>query len=128
MVRYCSIGIETIDNPPASMTMIAMTIAKIGRSMKNLAMARALAYFAEATVPEGAREARAAVAGVAVTGVGGVAATGVAATGPDDIAAAVAACDSTAATNAPGCTFWTPATITRSPSSRPPSTIHWLPL
>src|SRR5258707_8335421 len=39
IVGYCSIGIETIDNPPASMARSAMTIAKIGRSMKNLAMA-----------------------------------------------------------------------------------------
>src|ERR1700704_2262608 len=35
---YCSIGSATIDNAPATMIRMAMTIAKIGRSMKNLAM------------------------------------------------------------------------------------------
>src|SRR5882762_4319992 len=35
---YCSIGSATIDKAPATIIRIAMTIAKIGRSMKNLAM------------------------------------------------------------------------------------------
>src|SRR5260221_531466 len=35
---YCSIGRAKIDNAPATMIRMAMTIAKIGRSMKNLAM------------------------------------------------------------------------------------------
>src|SRR5437588_11584922 len=42
MGGYCSIGSEKIESPPASMIRRAMTIAKIGRSMKNLAIGRAL--------------------------------------------------------------------------------------
>jgi hypothetical protein len=39
MVGYCSTGSCVIDSAPASMITIAITMAKIGRSMKNLAMA-----------------------------------------------------------------------------------------
>ena len=35
MVGYCSTGIDRIESPPARMTSSAMTIAKIGRSMKK---------------------------------------------------------------------------------------------
>src|SRR5882762_7120384 len=35
---YCSIGSVKTDKAPATMIRMAMTIAKIGRSMKNLAM------------------------------------------------------------------------------------------
>src|ERR671925_382559 len=38
MSGYCSIGSAKIESAPASMMRSAMTIAKIGRSMKNLAM------------------------------------------------------------------------------------------
>src|SRR2546425_762394 len=42
MVGYCSTGSALMERAPASMRSSAMTIAKIGRSMKNLAMARLL--------------------------------------------------------------------------------------
>ena len=35
MVGYCAIGRERIASTPASMMTMAMTIAKIGRSMKK---------------------------------------------------------------------------------------------
>src|SRR5512134_356842 len=38
---YCETGSRNTELPPASMTMIAMTHAKIGRSMKNFATVRA---------------------------------------------------------------------------------------
>src|SRR5712664_4693874 len=47
MVGYCSTGILRIDNAPPSMMRSAMTIAKIGRSMKNLDI-RASPYLEEA--------------------------------------------------------------------------------
>src|SRR6266404_7859515 len=100
MVGYCSIGIERIESPPASMTRMAMTIAKIGRSMKNLAMAGVLTYFAlERTATGDAFGASAA-------------ATRGALIGGDGAAAAVAVCASTAFTNVPGFTFCPPATMT----------------
>src|SRR6266850_828686 len=106
MVGYCSTGIERIDNPPASMTRIAMTIAKIGRSIKNLAIEGVLIYFAlETTAPGEAFGASAAAMGDTVDGV--------------DDAAAVAVCASTAFTAVPGFAFCMPATMTRSPSSSP---------
>jgi len=42
MAGYCATGNEVMASPPASMRTIAMTKAKIGRSMKNRAMARSL--------------------------------------------------------------------------------------
>src|SRR6266849_5504422 len=39
---YCSMGSCVMDSPPANMMMSAMTIAKIGRLMKNFAMTRLL--------------------------------------------------------------------------------------
>jgi len=41
MVGYCSTGSVNIDAPPASIRMMAITQAKIGRSMKNFAMSQA---------------------------------------------------------------------------------------
>ena len=40
IVGYCSTGSVKIDSAPATMIRIAMTIAKIGRSMKNFAIGR----------------------------------------------------------------------------------------
>src|SRR5262245_50976427 len=40
MVGYCSTGSEKIDSAPATMIAIASAIAKIGRSMKKLAISR----------------------------------------------------------------------------------------
>jgi hypothetical protein len=72
--------------------------------MKNLDIARAFAYFAWETSVLGD-----------VRGTFGIAVR--------DVAAADAGCTSTACTAAPGFTFCTPATMTRSPSLRPPWTI-----
>src|SRR5258706_16128993 len=76
MVGYCSTGIERIDNPPTSITRMAMTIAKIGRSIKNFAMAGVLTYFAlERTAAGDAFGASAAAArGAAIGGDGAAAA------------------------------------------------------
>src|SRR5258706_13074847 len=76
MVGYCSTGIERIDNPPTSITRMAMTIAKIGRSIKNFAMAGVLTYFAlERTAAGDAFGASAAAArGAAIGGDGAPAA------------------------------------------------------
>ncbi len=75
IVGYCSIAIDRIDNAPPSMTMIAMTIAKIGRSMKNLAMADGPPYQVRATAAAGGTGGVA--AGIAVMGADGVAAASV---------------------------------------------------
>src|SRR4030081_2080502 len=91
MVGYCSTGILRIDNAPPSMMRSAMTIAKIGRSTKNLDI-RASPYLEEAALEEGA--------GASVC----------AAEAPlfaDCVWADAACCGvvSTARTSAPGCTF-----------------------
>src|SRR4029450_3718453 len=125
-------GIRKIESPPASIARSAMTIAKIGRSMKNLDMAPVLAYFAEeTTVPGEVRGTFRTVVGVAplAVGAGGAAmadvdvavvgAAGVAAVGAEEAAASDAGCTSTAWTITPGFTFCTPVTMTRSASLIP---------
>src|SRR5579864_9419981 len=46
MVGYCAIGRVNTDATPASIRMMAITHAKIGRSIKNFAMKQAPCYFA----------------------------------------------------------------------------------
>ena len=46
MVGYCAIGNVKTDAIPASIRMMAITHAKIGRSIKNFAMRRAPCYYA----------------------------------------------------------------------------------
>src|SRR5258706_11713784 len=100
MVGYCSTGRLRMDNAPASIMSSAMTIAKIGRSMKNLDIRTpyleevdcASVFAAEAPLLADCAGADAACCGVA----------------------------STARTRAPGCTRLSPETTTFSPSLRPP--------
>ena len=103
---YCEIGSCVIATAPITMTNSAITHAKIGRSMKNLAMPVELLI----RTWRRWRQRRPAAAGLAVpAGAGG--------------------CQGTGFTGVPGgiiCSFWKPSTITCSPAFRPSSTTHWL--
>src|SRR5260221_3738619 len=54
MVGYCATGSWKIDAMPASIRMIAITHAKIGRSIKNLAMKRGSLVYCTADAAAGA--------------------------------------------------------------------------
>ena len=102
---YCEIGSCVIATPPITMMNSAITHAKIGRSMKNLAM-RARSFRAWRPAAAGGRRS------------GGGAG-----------AAAAGACHGTGFTGVPGgiiCSFWKPSTITCSPAFRPSSTTQRL--
>ncbi len=105
---YCEIGNCRIEIAPASMTMMAMTQAKIGRSMKNLGI---MVYFFSSLgfapgaggAPGPAAPGLPAAAGAAMSGAPGVQGIGL--------------------TVAPGRTFCKPLTITCSPPFSPSSTM-----
>src|SRR5580765_8698868 len=112
---YCAIGSCVIAVPPSTTTKSAITHAKIGRSMKNWAMARAPSYFDAAAAGADAP----AEAGVDVPAGAGAEAPAAA-----DAAAAPEAggLHSTGFTGALPRSFWKPSTITCSPGFRPAST------
>src|SRR5258706_16343678 len=95
IIGYCEIGRRVIEMMPAMLMISAITQATIGRSMKKRDRDIGQAHY----------------------GAAGVAAGGAAAT----VGAAPASLGST---GIPGCTFWRPSTITRSPGWRPSSTSH----
>src|SRR5689334_19144878 len=72
MAGYCDTGSFRIERTPAIMMMIASTHAKIGRSMKNLAMAwSSPAQGAFGLAAAGADAAGAGAAGAGAAGAGG---------------------------------------------------------
>src|SRR6218665_1161355 len=100
---YCEIGSCVIATPPITRMNSAITHAKMGRSMKNLAMDRA-PYCADAAEAAGAG-ADAAPAG-----------------------ALAPLAHGTGLTGAPGTIiFWKPSTMTFSPGFRPSSTSQFVP-
>src|SRR5438105_1962773 len=113
---YCAIGSRMMDTAPTTMTNRAITHAKMGRSMKNLAMEGQPFFACEAA--EAGAEAGAAAAAEA----GAEAGTAAVPAGP---AGAPDAVHGTGFTGAPGRSFWKPSTITCSPGVRPLSTTHW---
>src|SRR6218665_1842350 len=91
---YCEIGSWVIETAPITMMNSAITQAKIGRSMKNLAMDACLASYCLGAAAGAAAEA---------AGAG----------------AWPAGCQGTALTGVPGgsiCSFWKPSTMTCSPA------------
>src|SRR5688572_5841839 len=104
MEGYCSIGNPKMLRPPASMITIAITQAKTGLSMKYFDMMKPGPgpgpYWACLGAPLPAS-----------------------ATSPD-----FSASSATAVTCAPGATFWTPSTTTRSPAATPSLTSHLSPI
>src|SRR6187402_2544435 len=100
---YWAIGSCVIATPPTTRMNSAITQAKMGRSMKNLAMCGA-PYFAAADAAEAAGFA----AEAADAGPAGAEAAPAAGLAPG-------ACQGTGLTVAPGCSFWKPSTMTCSP-------------
>src|SRR5262249_52326538 len=95
MLGYCEMGRVLMASAPASMTTMASTQAKIGRSMKKLTMARAYSA-ADGGVAPACRT---------VFSVGG-------------------GLYSSATTLVPGFADWIPSTMTRSPAFSPAFTTH----
>src|SRR3954471_23837197 len=108
----CAIGSLVMDNQPTTMMNKAITHAKMGRSMKNLAMDAQpfFAWEAAGTAADAGLAAAEAGAAALDEREGGSAA---------DPAGTVLALQRTAFTGAPGRTFWKPSTITCSPAVRP---------
>src|ERR1700691_3699112 len=113
MVGYCAIGSVKIDAMPASIKMMAITHAKIGRSIKNFAMKQAPCYYA----PDAAEAACADFAPLAAGAASAVASE----------AGVPGRCAGTVLTSMPGRTLSVPCTITRSPAFRPLSTTQFEP-
>src|SRR4051812_77206 len=70
-VGYCAIGSLVIDTVPSTSTKSAITHAKTGRSMKNLAIARPYFFAADAGADAGAPGAPPCCHGTALTGAPG---------------------------------------------------------
>ncbi len=112
---YCAIGSCVIATPPITMMNSAITHAKIGRSMKNLAM-RGASGSAAAGGGCGGRPPRRRAAGGRRRS-GAVGRRGCGAGVPRH----------RLHRRARPIIFWKPSTITCSPAFRPSSTTHWLP-